>query len=161
MIEFETTTRISEARETLWRIYRGRVIFYALVFAAITIALVRFQTGDLARLSLFWGLSWIAIFLFVWGAIILIQGSKMAERSSAHGPLRWSGSDEGFRIESGSSAVTFDWPALAGYLKTPRLFLLPLKGKRAYLIIPKRCLSEKQAAALSDLLARHLVGPTQ
>ena len=161
MIEFETTTRISEARETLWRIYRGRVIFYALVFAVITVALVRFQTGDLARLSLIWGLSWIAIFLFVWGAIILIQGSKMAERSSAHGPLRWSGSDEGFRIESGTSAVTFDWAALAGYLKTPRLFLLPLKGKRAYLIIPKRCLSERQTSELSDLLARHLTRPAQ
>jgi hypothetical protein len=161
MIEFETTTRISEARETLWRIYRGRVIFYALVFAAITLALYRFQTGDLARLSLIWGLGWVAIFLFVWGAIILFQGSKMAERSSAHGPLRWTGSDEGFRVESGGSAVTFDWAALAGFIETRRLFLLPLRGKRAYLIVPKRCLSEQQTSELSDLLARNLTNRTQ
>lgn len=156
MIEFETTTRVAEARETLWRIYRGRVIFYALVFAVITVVLFRFQSGDLARLSLIWGLGWIAIFLCVWGAIIFVQGSKMAQRSSAHGPLCWTGSDDGFRVASGGSAVTFDWPALAGFLVTPRLFLLPLKGKRAYLIIPKRCLSEQQTSELSDLLARHL-----
>jgi len=156
VIEFETTTRISEARETLWRIYRARIIFYALVFAVITIALFRFQTGDLARLSLFWGLGWIAIFLFVWGSVILIQGAKMAERSSAHGPLRWTGSGDGFRIASGTSAVTFDWPAMGGFIETPRLFLLPLKGKRAYLIVPKRCLSEQHTSELSDLLAQHL-----
>jgi hypothetical protein len=161
VIQFETTTRISEARETLWRIYRGRVIFYALVFAVITLALFRFQSGDLARLSLIWGFGWVAIFLCVWGAIILFQGSKMAERSSAHGPLRWTGSDEGFRVESGSSAVTFDWAALAGFLETPRLFLLPLRGKRAYLIVPKRCLSEQQTSELADLLARNLTNRTQ
>jgi len=91
VIEFETTTRISEARETLWRIYRGRVLFYALVFAVITVVLFRFQSGDLARLSLIWGLGWIAIFLCVWGAIILVQGSKMAEGAALTG--RFAGRD--------------------------------------------------------------------
>ncbi len=126
VIEFETTTRVAEARETLWRIYRGRVIFYALVFAVITVVLFRFQSGDLARLSLIWGLGWIAIFLCIWGAIIFVQGSKMAQRSSAHGPLCWTGSDDGFRVASGGSPL----PLLAGIGGFPRdasPFLLPSK----------------------------------
>lgn len=155
-MEFETTTRTAEARETLWRMYRVRILFYALAFAAIAFVAFRFQSAPLARLSVMWCLVWIVIFLGIWAAIILVQGAKMADRSGAYGPLRWTVDDAGVHLAGSGSATSFGWDALAGFADTPRLVLLKLRGKRAYLIVPKRCLSDDQQRELRQFLQRRL-----
>jgi hypothetical protein len=147
--------RFTEAFETFWRAYRARVSFWLIAFAVLAIVGAWLTPFDV-QLSLWWGLTSALALTSVWAATIAIQASHLARRSKANGGVRWEVRDDGLTIEDKNATVSVKWPALMGFVNTKRLFLIRLKERRTYFIIPKRCLPAQLEPQLVDLFLQHL-----
>jgi hypothetical protein len=155
LIAFATTVRFSEAFETFCRAYRARVSFWLIAFAVLAIVGMQLTPFNV-QLLLWWGLGSVLALVSVWTATIVVQALHLARRSKANGGVRWEVRDDGLTIEAKNATVSVKWPAFVGFVNTKRLFLIRLKERRTYFIIPKRCLAAQLEPQLFDLLLQHL-----
>ena len=147
--------RFAEAFETFWRGYRARLLFWLVAFAVLAIVGARLTPFDV-QLSLWWGLTSILALASVWTATIAVQASHLGRRSKANGGVRWEVRDDGLTIEGKNATVSVKWPGFMGFVNTKRLFLIRLKERRTYFIIPKRCLTAQLEPQLFEILVQHL-----
>ena len=108
------------------------------------------------KLWLSWGVGCVLVLALIWAATIVLQASHLTRRSKTNGSVKWTASEDGLTLEEKNATVSVKWPAFMGFVDTKRLFLIRLKERRTYFIIPKRCLPAPLEPELSNLFSQHL-----
>jgi len=145
----------SEAREALWRVSRQNVVkilvWWAIVFVALVGVAIAWRSAGIFTVGM-------SLLLCLVGASglwvtveILIKGARLARKSNAD-PTKYEISSDMFAFSGRDASLNCSWSLFDQFAVTKRLFLVHMKGSKAWLIIPKRCLSEGQVSALLALL---------
>lgn len=89
------------------------------------------------------------------GWVLLVMPARAARethRKLGDGETEWRVEEDGFSIETRHGRTRYEWEYLARWRETPALFML-YPTRQLVFILPKRALSEAQAARVRALLA--------
>ncbi|MGA7356879.1 MAG: YcxB family protein [Candidatus Cybelea sp.] len=155
MLSFETRVTLTDARESIWFVWRRTKLKAAfIVWLAATAAGAysgsRVPDGPsfLFLLPITAVAAAICLAGMYWFLIVRIA-KKQTERSQSSGPQRWIVDDSGINVENSTGKMQLKWGAINGYTETRSLIFV--RAATTWLGIPVDSLSADQKEKLLQL----------
>ena len=123
---------------------------FLLIFLVHAIATQGFSTNML-----------IGFVIPVWCLLLPILNSRSvrkvyAKSTNMHGPLSLDLDDAGLRFQGRTFASNVSWDHFTRFYQDKDSFVIFQQGQTVFNLLPKRCLSAEQIAALREILSRHI-----